>query len=310
LSTHKTIEKDNTGFSNLSTHTNTRMVNADGSINVVKIGQSFFDRYSLYRVLIVTSWAKFILFILTVYLAFNVLFAVMYYLIGVEHLGGVNFSSEADAFLECFFFSSQTFTTVGYGRISPIGLGVNIIASLEAFVGVLIIAVFTGLLYGRFSRPVVKIIKSSNAVITNHKNGKALMFRIVNAKNSVLSDAEVEIRLSILKEDSSGIMKRRYYELKTEIKKITLFTLSWTVVHPITEDSPFWEMTEADMEKSDAEIIILFRAFEDTFSQNVNSWLSYKNHEIVWNAKFKSIIDYQDNTVSVDLSRIDAYEII
>jgi inward rectifier potassium channel len=240
------------------------MVNADGSINVVKVGQSFFDKYSLYRVLIVTSWTKFLLFILSTYLFFNLVFAIIYYFIGVEHLSGVKYANQTDAFLESFFFSSQTFTTVGYGRISPDGLGVNIVASLEAFIGVLIIAVFTGLLYGRFSRPVVKIIKSSNAVIANYKEGKALMFRIVNAKNSILSDAEVELRLSMLKEEN-GILKRRYYELKTEIKKITLFTLSWTVVHSIKEDSPFWGMNEDEMMKSDAEIIICLEPLKTHF---------------------------------------------
>ncbi len=306
-SNHNIIEKENTGFSNSSIHTDTRMINEDGSMNIVKKGLPFWEKYSLYRVLIVTSWTKFFLFILSTYFFTNLFFAVIYYFIGVEHLSGVIYKSSIDAFLECFFFSSQTFTTVGYGRISPTGLGVNIVASLEAFVGVLIIAMFTSLLYGRFSRPVIKLLHSKNAIITNHKDGRALMFRIANAKNSVLSDAEVELRLSILKDDN-GTLKRRYFQLNTEISKINLLTLSWTVVHKIDENSPLLGMNKEDLMNTDCEIIVLFRAFEDTFSQNVHSWLSYKNHDIVWDVKFKSVIDYEDGVVSVDLSNLNHYE--
>lgn len=298
------VEKDNTGFSNLSNRTNTRMIDQNGHIRVQKAGQSFFDKYSLYRILIVTSWTRFFLFILSTYLIFNFIFACIYFFIGVEHLGGANFSNDKEAFLEAYFFSAQTFTTVGYGRINPIGFEVNIVASLEAFMGVLIIAMFTGLLYGRFSRPNLRIIKSDKAVITDTN---ALMFRIANAKSSILTDAEIEIRVSMLKEEN-GVLRRRYYEIKTTISKISFMTLSWTIVHNIDEESPFFGMTKEDFEQSDLELIVLLRAFEDTFSQTVHSWLSYSYDDIVWNARFKSIIIYEDGEVGVDLNNINNIE--
>ncbi len=304
------LEKVNTGFSNLSNQNNTRLITSDGRNNIRKLGLSFFDRFSLYRTLIVTTWTKFFLVVIGVFIVANLIFGLIYFSIGVEHLGGTQYTSDLEAFLEVLFFSAQTFTTVGYGRISPTGLGVNIVASLESLIGVLIFAMFAGVLYGRFSRPVVKIIKSKNALISDYQGIKALMFRIANAKSSTVTDAEVELRLSILKKDN-GVTKRLFYELKTEISKINFLTLSWTVVHPINSDSPLWGLSEQEVSNLDAEVIVLFRGFEDTFSQTVHSWISYTHDEIVWNAKFKSIIAYDtDGLVSVDLSRLNDHELI
>lgn len=304
---NKLKEKDNTGFSTFSNKEGTRLINKDGSFNIVKKGAPLWEKHSIYRYLILTSWTKFFIFIVLFYFLINIIFASLYHIIGVEHLNGATGNSFKESMEQAFFFSSQTFTTVGYGHISPKGFWVNVVASIEAFSGVLIIAVFTGLLYGRFSRPVMKLWHSYNAVIAPHKDGSALMFRVANPKNSILTDVEVEIRLSMLKKEGDEI-KRKYYQMDTQISKINFLTLSWTVVHPIDEHSPLYQITEEEWNKSDAEIIILFRAFEDTFSQTVNSWLSYAHSDVIWNAKFESIISYEDGQVSVDLTELNKYK--
>jgi inward rectifier potassium channel len=286
-----------------------RLLNRDGSFNIRRRGLQFFEWFSGYHYLISIPWWKFDLILLSGYIVINACFGGIYLLIGADGLAGIDGHSMMERYLQTFFFSTQTFTTVGFGRISPVGTGANITASLEALTGLLSFAFATGLLYGRFSRPVAKIIFSRNALIAPYGNATAFMFRSSNQRANQLIDVGATVTLSRLERMDNGERARKFYTLELERQAVTLFYLSWTVVHPITESSPLFGVTKQQLEESDAEFLILLRAFDDAFSQNVHARTSYKSHEVVFGHKFKGIIHIaSDGMTEIDLDKIHDYE--
>lgn len=152
----------------------------------------------------------------------------------------MNTTTEWDKLMEAFFFSAQTFTTVGYGRISPTGVITSAIAAFQALIGLLSFAVATGLMYGRFSKPTAYLKFSHNAIIAPYKDITALMVRVAPYKNTTLTDAEARLTLGMMIEEN-GEKKNRFYPMDLEIEKVSALTLSWTIVHPITKTSPLYQ---------------------------------------------------------------------
>jgi inward rectifier potassium channel len=275
----------NSGFGNNSNSTGGRFINKDGKPNVIKKGVGLLDRYSWYHTFLEMKLWRFGLLLFCIYIGINLVFAGIYYLIGINHLGGVNTGSTFKNFTEVFFFSAQTFTTVGYGRISPIGFAASAVSTFEAFLGLLSFAIATGLFYGRFSRPQAFLKFSNNALISPYKNGKALMFRLAPFKNNNLSEVEVKVTLAISTEEN-GTFKDKFFDLELEFSKINGLALSWTIVHPIDDKSPFYGLNKEEISKTDLEIMVFVKAFDSVFSNNVITRTSYISDEIVWGAKF------------------------
>lgn len=260
-------------------------MNKDGTFNVHKIGVPGNIR-DTYQTLIKMTWVKFFALTFIFIVLLNLLFAVTYVFIGVEDLVGDKEGDIWQNLTEAFFFSFQTFTTVGYGHISPVGKLVNFVAAIESATGLMVFAIITGLLYGRFSRPSMRLLYSNNAIIAPYREGWALMFRVVNLRKSTLLEIGASVALSLhVKEGNEN--KRKYYRLKLEIDKIEFFPASWTIVHPIDEKSPFDSLDLKNLDKEDLEIVIQLNAFDDTFSQYVHTRYSYQGCEIVIGAKFK-----------------------
>lgn len=304
----KAVRDRDLGFGGKASESRTRLLNADGSFNIERRGISFFKSLNLYNQLLTMSWWKFNAIVILLYLIVNLAFAAMYVLIGVDHLTGVDGKSSIEKFMEAFFFSTQTFTTVGYGRINPVGLGANTLSALESLTGLLAFALATGMLYGRFSRPIAKIIYSKVAVIGPYQGQTGFMFRTANERVNQLLEVECIVNLS-LSQMVGGRMVRQFYELELERSKVIFFHLSWTIVHPITETSPLFGMTEADLKTSDAEFYILLKGFDDSFSQTVHSRTSYKPEEIAFNKKFANIISIAESgKAAVELHRIHEIE--
>ncbi|MBC8987874.1 ion transporter [Pedobacter sp. N36a] len=304
----KTQIDDDLGFGNQPVTANQRLMNADGSSNIKRIGLPLFRTADTYNWLISMSWKKFLLIILVVYLLVNMLFALIYVGIGIEHLQGATGITPRDHFFDAFFFSAQTISTVGYGHISPDGFMTSCVAAFESMLGLLAFALATGLLYGRFSRPNAKVIYSEKMVIAPYKEGKGLMFRLANLRNNQLIEIEVQVVFSY-NETVNGKVSRRFYPLELERSKIGLLTLSWTVVHPIDEHSPIFQKTAQDLADAEVEILVLLKAFDDTFSQTVHTRTSYRDEDILQDAKFSNIFS-KDSTgrTNIDLSRIGATE--
>lgn len=295
------------GFGKIPTTNDQRLLNKDGSSNIRRKGLPFFKPHEAYNSLIYMSWNKFWLFIFLSYFCINIFFASIYFFMGMEHIIGFTQGSTFDQFTDAFFFSAQTIATVGYGHLSPSGLATNTVAALESFIGLLAFALATGLLYGRFSRPTAKIVYSHNMLVAPYQDGKAYMFRLANLRSNQLIELEISLMLSInINENGKAI--RRFVQLELERKAIQLLTLSWTVVHPITENSVLNGLTQNDLIEGEAEFVVFLKAFDDAFSQTVHSRTSYKAKEIIFDAKFEPIIHADEDGVStIDISKVGNY---
>jgi inward rectifier potassium channel len=259
-----------------------RTINADGSFNVKRTGLRWRDA-NPYLMLIDTTWPRFLLFVFLIFVAVNMVFAGVYLAIGIENLKGLE--PNMSAFENAFFFSVHTLTTVGYGNVYPQGPVANSISSLEAATGLMVFAIVTGLLYGRFSRPSARIVFSKNAIIAPYQDGTSLQFRVANARSNTLMNMEVKVLLMTV-DRSNGEMKRNFIDLPLERPQIYFFALTWTIVHPIDEASPLYGKTAKDLAGLSSELLILIQGFDDTFSQLVHSRYSYRHDEIIWGAKF------------------------
>jgi inward rectifier potassium channel len=291
-----------TGFSANVSFEGDRLLEKDGTFNVKKEGLGRLERFDLFHALISMSWPLFLLVMFAGYVAVNLIFAGLYIAVGVEGLSGFGFQSPGMRILETIFFSAQTLTTVGYGRINPVGPGAEIVASVEAFVGVLSFAMATGLLYGRFSRPRTMLVYSDNALISPFQGGRALMVRVANKRDSQMINVSAGLMFSWVEPSEKGPL-RRFYNLELEYDRVNLLSTSWTIVHPIGEKSPLSTVTADDLTGADAEIILLLRGYDETHSQEVHARTSYTAREIVWGARFVTILGRNERgqaTVALD----------
>lgn len=296
------------GFGTKVVSRNQRLMHPDGRSNVRKKGLNYLEKIQFYHSLTQMSWTKFNLIVVGSYIITNLFFAGLYELIGVENLAGVTGKTPIEKFEDAFFFSAQTLTTLGYGRINPTGNLASTVAAIESMVGLLGFALATGLLYGRFSRPRARLAFSNNAVIAPYQGINGWMFRFASKSHSELLDAEVNVILTrIVNED--GQETRKFFPLELERNKITMLSMSWTIVHPIDEKSPMKDLTYTDLEKSDAEFLVFFKAFDDTFADTIHSRTSYRYHQVVFGAKFVTIIGTgNDGSPQLDFSGISNFE--
>lgn len=299
----------NTGFGVNSSDYGGRFVNKNGKANIEKRGIGFLERISWYHSLLAMPRWKFFSVIFIFFIIVNLIFAVIYYLIGVQHLGGVVAKSPIENFAEAFFFSCQTFSTVGYGRISPVGYLITSVAAFEGFIGPLSFALATGLLFGRFAKPTAYLKFSENALIAPYQGITALMFRVAPYKNTTLLDAEAKVNLAMAVEEN-GKMVNKFFPLTLEFSTVTALTLSWTLVHPITESSPFYKFTKDDFANTKGEVLVFLKAFDDMFSNIVVARTSYIFSEVVIGAKFKPMYkSSQDNMRTIlHLGKLNSYD--
>jgi inward rectifier potassium channel len=287
-------EDKSTGFGTNASSYGGRLLNKDGSPNIKKTGVGILERFSWYHSMLGMRMSKFFLIILFFYVFVNLLFTLIYLAIGVENLTGIKAVTFTEKLQEAFFFSTQTFTTVGYGRISPIGFLMNAVSSLQALVGLLSFALATGLLYGRFSLPKAYIKYSKKALISPYENITGLMIRLAPFKNTAaLTDAEAKITIAMIV-DNNGKKTNQFFNAKLETQKINALALTWTLVHPIDEESPLYNFKAADFANTQGEILVYLKAFDDTFSTTVVSRTSYTFDEICYGHKFVPMYNRND----------------
>lgn len=302
MSNYKKQKFDDLGLGAKATAGSFRSLNKDGSFNVKKINIPFLERLNFFHTLVSMSWRKFFAVILLSYFSINLLFAFIYYLVGVDQLAGIEATTEWGKIVEAFFFSSQTITTLGYGRVAPVGLAANFIAAIESMLGLLTFALATGLLYGRFSNATAKIRYSKNAVIAPFQDMNGFMFRLINVQSNQLMEVEATLTLSIQKKNSES---REFHQLELERSKVIFMPSTWTIVHPISDKSPLHGIGEQELLQRDAEFITILRAFDESSSQIVYSRTSYKASEVIWGEKFAYILSNENGSQILDVSRID-----
>jgi inward rectifier potassium channel len=287
-----------------------RLLNRDGSFNVVRTGLGWIESFAPYHQLLTTSWLGFLGLAGAFYVILNLVFAVAYLACGEGALSGPGSAMLGPRFSQAFFFSIQTFATIGYGQIGPNGLAANLVVTVEALVGLMYQALATGLLFARFARPTASVLFSRRAIVGPYSTGQALMFRIVNRRRNEIIQLEAQVLFSALEPDGRGGTVRRYVPLPLERNKVTFFPLSWTIVHPIDGASPLSGKTVEELERVEAEILILLSGIDEAFEQTVHARSSYRAEEIAWNARFQSMFLSADpgSRVSVDISRVHDIE--
>jgi inward rectifier potassium channel len=296
------------GFGTKVYETNQRLVTKKGRSNVKRKGLPFLQELSFYHALITMPWWKFNLIVASAYLCVNLFFAVLYYYIDIANINGMVAKNNFERFMEAFFFSTQSLTTVGYGRLNPVGMVDSTIAAVESMTGLLGFALATGLLYGRFSRPVAKLLFSDVALLSPYRDMRGFMVRFANKKKHDLIEVEAQIIYSwAVTENGKEI--RKFENLNLEIKRISVLSSTWTLVHPIDDNSPMKDVSVDDLKANNAELIVNIKAFDESFSQTVYSRTSYKYNEIVAGVRYvPAIIPQADGSIIVQLDKISAFE--
>lgn len=273
------------------------IINDDGSSNVLHINRkkSISDLYTYF---IDISWFQFFFLIILSYTIVNILFGFIYVGIGIEQITKPKGNFIEDL-LNGFFFSAQTLTTVGYGGIAPKGMLANFIAAFEAMIGLLSFSFITGLLYGRFSKPKANLKFSENLILRDFKNGRAIMFRLMNSRKTVMIEPEIKVTLSITEKDEKGDFKRNFFTLNLERNKVMYLPTIWTVVHEIDEKSPLFNYTNKEIENLDAFLYILINYHEESFAQKVYQIYSYDFTKLKTGVKYVSSASFDEEGYTV-----------
>ncbi|MEA5597848.1 ion channel [Rivularia sp. UHCC 0363] len=276
-----------------------RLINLDGKLNIVRKGVSKFDWGDLYHTLLTLSWIKLFAVVSAGYIITNVLFAFLYLAAG----DGIEKMREG-SFSDAFFFSVQTMATIGYGAMYPKTLFANILVAIEALLGLLGVSMGSGLVFARFSLPKARVMFSRVAVITIHEGVPTLMFRVANERQSWILEAQVNVSLVISEITQEEVEMRKFYKLPLYRDRSSLFALTWTVMHPINENSPFYGVTLDEMLDSEMEIVVTLTGIDQTVSSNIHAYHSYIPKDILWNHRFADILSKtRDGRRSIDYNR-------
>lgn len=269
----------------VSRESHQRLLNRDGSFNVERKGLPLLESLSPYHLLMTMSWGQFFALSLVAYIVANICFALAYLACGTDALVSTTPGMSLHPFWRAFFFSVETVSTIGYGNIIPVTLAANMIVTAEALSGLTGFAVITGLLFARISRPTANVLFSSHAVVAPYQGITALEFRVANARSNELIEVSAKVIISRF-EQVDGVRTRRYYPLKLERDAVVFLPLTWTVVHPIDQDSILYGVSPETLQNSNFEVLVLLKAFDETFSTVVQTRTSYAFEDIVWGARF------------------------
>ncbi len=267
-----------------------RLLRRDGELNMQK---DSLNSFRIFNLLIRMSWQRLFFYAFLGYVFMNLLFSVVYWLTGgVSCLSGM--VDAKNWFFDIFFFSTQTFTTVGYGHIYPTCFWTNMIVSFESFVGFLFFSVVTGLFYTKFTQPRVEVALSNVAVFDHFMGGFAFKFMLANEYENKLVDVEVTLDLIKL-EVVEGRYKKRFYNLPLMRSKIPFLSVPWTVVHPIDAKSPLWGLTQEEFIASSMEFFVQVKVFDEAHRQVLFKEFSYFSaEEVLWGFKFVNIQRYTE----------------
>ena len=301
----KNIKNQDLGLGDLVIQENkSRFLNRDGSFNVHRKGM--FDRgsFSPYHAVLSASWGRFYSGVLAYYLVANLIFSALYFMSGKAAFPEIAYMDAGHRFGQLFFYSVQIITTLGTSPLHPNNTAADIVLSIEAMVGMLGFAVGASLMFARFSNPATNILFSGKSVIAPYQNTKGFMIRIINGRSNELVDVTATLTLAMDKGDG----KRSFTVLPLERDSVLVFPLNWTIVHPITPDSPIYNLTLKDLEKKNAEFLLSITAVDQDLSKTVYARSSYKAEDMV-EGKFVNIIERDSSgTVVVDPARIGEIE--
>ncbi|AFY99681.1 ion channel [Calothrix sp. PCC 6303] len=268
--------------------TTNRIVRPDGGFNVVRKGLPSSYWGDLYHVLIRIQWHKFILLITCGYLVANALFALAY-LCGGD---GIE-NAKPGNFFDAFFFSVQTMASIGYGAMYPKTYYANFLVTIESLLGLLGLAMATGLMFARISLPKARVMFSNVAVITPYDGVESLIFRVGNERQNWILEAQIRLTLVRTEVSKEGNIMRRFYDMPLVRSNSPVFALSWMVMHQIDQASPLYGMNLEKIIENEVEILVTLTGIDETVSQTIHARHSFIAEEILWNMKFVDILSKQ-----------------
>ena len=262
-----------------------RMVRREGELGPILLGHARAPLSDIYHQVLSLSLSSVLALMAAAFVVINLIFAGLY----LTFPGQVGNLRPGD-FWNAFFFSVETFGTIGYGYFYPQGLGANLVMTVETFVGLVYVALATGLVFARVSRPTARVTFSRQAVIADVDGAPMLMFRAANRRANQILEAEVMVTLARDAQTLEGHDIRRFDELKVRRSRSPLFAYSWTVMHQIDESSPFWGATPEVLAAQRVELIVVLSGVDDRFAQRVHARYSYGADEIIWNKRLADIL--------------------
>jgi inward rectifier potassium channel len=274
-----------------------------GKTEVTKLGEDGFRWSDVYHVIMSLTWPRFFAGMIGVYLLVNLVFACAYEL-------GDGAVSNAHTFVDCFFFSIETLATVGYGVMNPATPYGHVVASCEIFTGMMSMAVITGLLFARFSKPTARVLFSRVAVITPYDGMPTLMLRVANQRRSYILEANASMVLARDVETADGHSLRRFYDLKLERARSPMFALSWLIMHRIDADSPLHGISEEALRAGDMGFGITLSGIDETFAAAVHARYSYAHEDILFGRRFVDVFvdDDDPRKLTLDMARFHDVE--
>jgi len=262
------------------------VITPDGRLDAVRVGIASRRRSDAYHALLTTPWPLLIAELALGFAAANVLFACAYLLLG----NGIA-NARPGSFADAFFFSVQTMATIGYGSMAPQTLAANVVVAVEAFTGVLGFAMLTGLTFAKFAHPTARVLFSQLAVVTARDGVQSLMFRMANERGrTAIVEAQAHVVLARDETTAEGERVRRFHDLDLFRRQNAIFSLTWTVVHPITPTSPLYGATAASLAAADGVVVVSVTGFDEAFAQTVHARHSYDAGNVVWNARLADIL--------------------
>lgn len=264
---------------------------------VRRVGLHIPWRSDLYHRALTLRWWAFLGLGCAIYLGVNLIFALLY----LAQPGAIT-GAQPGSFSDAFFFSVQTIATIGYGQMSPGTLYANVLVTSETMAGLVFVALSTGIVFARISRPTARVVFARVAAVAPHDGVPTLSFRIGNERRSQILEADVTVTLLRYERTQEGLQFRRFYDLPLARSHTPVFALTFTVMHSITADSPLHGTTAESLLAEDAELLIAVTGLEETMSQTVHARYSYRPEEVLFGRRFADIF-----SVSPDGGRVIDY---
>lgn len=253
----------------------------------------------LYHNLIARSWGRLLGLLVFVYVAANFAFA------GLYALGG-DCVAGAHGYKDLFFFSVQTLSTIGYGTMAPATTWAHVLVTFQAFGGTLFVAIVTGLVFAKFSRPTARVMWSKNVVLIERDGKRLLQFRMANERANQIVEAQLRVALARMETAPDGERMRRFHDLKLARDRNVIFVLTWTAIHEIDRSSPLYGLSLDDMKAQGVQLIGSLIGLDETFSQQVHARKAYVPDDFVWDMRFADIIGTEpDGSRYVDYAHFD-----
>ena len=261
------------------------------------IGRPWEPQKDIYHFLLRRSWTGFFVVVTAGFLLANAFFATLY----VLEPGGIQ-NARPGSFEDAFFFSVQTIATIGYGGMAPGTFYTHVIVTIEALVGILSVALVTGITFTKFSRPTARVVFSERMVVANRNGVPHLMFRLANWRHNQVLEAQLRLVLLLTEVTAEGDSLRRPQELTLVRDRNPLFSLTWVAMHRIDESSPFFGPGALDtLRAQKAQLFVTLYGVDETVGQNIHARHRYGLDDIVWGGRFRDLLmDLDDGTRQLD----------